>query len=181
MEKSILFFLSIALAIAIIPSDACMNISSMDIAGSCHQASTSTRMYDLCMKTMNGVKDNSEILTYAVTAASVAARSFEFTVAMGDNLINNPSTPGEMKAAYEVCMRRYSKARKLVDGVVGELQGCFFDHVEDECMDAIVAIDDCATAVMLVNSSGAATPFHTIVLDNRDRAVLALRLINLFH
>ncbi|KAJ1273783.1 hypothetical protein BS78_05G010900 [Paspalum vaginatum] len=168
-------FLALATIIAMPGVDACTNIPSMDIISACHQASTSPRMYDLCTRTLSGVaRDNGEVLTYALAAATAAARSFESTAAaVADNV------SGEMKAACEECESRYGAARKLVGRVVGSLEGCFFDDVEAECVDAVAAVDDCATAVMLVNP-GVATPLHGMVLDDRDRTVLVLRLISLF-
>ncbi|KAL6659468.1 hypothetical protein ACP70R_003508 [Stipagrostis hirtigluma subsp. patula] len=181
MNKSALFVLAACLAAALLfvfaagDHVACPGVPTESVDAACHGASTSSAMYDLCMRVLSTSPPTAEITAYAFVAAATAAESFASTVVAGDQMSRNGSLTGDLSDAWDkYCRGKYDMAYGVTGGAMAQLRRCDFLDLRQEYMDAIVAIEECTAK--LLPAGGISTPLYGMVVGDRDRAVLAFRL-----
>uniref|UniRef100_A0ACD5UR78 Uncharacterized protein n=1 Tax=Avena sativa TaxID=4498 RepID=A0ACD5UR78_AVESA len=175
--KSVAIIL-VVLALSVAPgNNACEGEPSMTIAAACQKASTGqAAMLELCMKTLHATHENREIGAYAYFAGTIALASCETTERSGKQLLQKPSLPEELRAAYNHCMDKYGIAQKKNYDLLSALYVCWYPHFKQDCNDATAAIDDCAHKLQPIDSS---SPFYKMVLADRDRIALTCSLAGL--
>uniref|UniRef100_A0ACD5UT00 Uncharacterized protein n=1 Tax=Avena sativa TaxID=4498 RepID=A0ACD5UT00_AVESA len=176
--KSVAIIL-VVLVLSVAPgSNACQRDPSMTIAAACEKVSTGqAAMSELCMKTLHAAAhENSAVSEYAYFAGTVALESCETTERSGKQLLQNPSLPKELRAAYNHCVDKYDIAQKKISDLLSALYVCWYPHFKQDCNDAAAAIDDCAHKLQPIDSS---SPFYKMVLADRDRTALACSLAGL--
>ncbi|KAF7014017.1 hypothetical protein CFC21_028049 [Triticum aestivum] len=154
-------------------SSACPRDPLMTIAAACHQVSTGQPLLELCMKTLHAAFENSEVTEYANIAAGTAQYSCQETQRIGKNLLQNPSLPKELRAAYDHCIGKYDMVKNKIGAIDNAVRTCWFATFKQDCVDVAAAIDDCAHNLQPVGSS---SPLYKMVLTDRDLSTLSCSL-----
>ncbi|KAF0901194.1 hypothetical protein E2562_038317 [Oryza meyeriana var. granulata] len=162
-------------ALLLTGSDACDGAPWMSAVAACQQASTGGVLYQLCVRMLGTSPEAKEVTGYVVTAMNTNRELFAITEGAADKVRQDPSASEEMKTACGICMGKYDKSEVLMFGVKEHLRSCELTmDIRMDLATAAAAVDDCAT--LLLRAGGDQTPLHRMVLLDRDRAVLALRL-----
>ncbi|KAL6838199.1 hypothetical protein ACP4OV_031981 [Aristida adscensionis] len=152
----------------------CSGVWTVAVDKACYEASTGAAMYDLCMSILKSSPANSEQSAYALRAASAATDSSKYTLASGEEMSRNSTITGEVRNAWGGCNPLYDAAIDALAGAEEQLRQCAFGGLGQRYMDALSPIEDCTTRMLSVG--GQTTPLYSMIIGDRDRAVLAFRL-----
>uniref|UniRef100_A0A0E0EHR2 Pectinesterase inhibitor domain-containing protein n=1 Tax=Oryza meridionalis TaxID=40149 RepID=A0A0E0EHR2_9ORYZ len=157
-------------------ADACSDwdVPSMSAAAACQNASTARAMSQICADEVGTVTaPDQEANVFVLAAVNAAARSYEATVGYLWPLVTDPSAPGAARARGGAGLR----AQQQMGAAAGHLYGCELAELVRDVPAAVVAVDDCATALLQV--FGVNSAWYRTVIGDRDRSMLALRLTGL--
>ncbi|XBI52579.1 hypothetical protein VPH35_034932 [Triticum aestivum] len=152
-----IYVLALSLTTTTLPftcSRACPRDPLMTIAAACPQVSTGQPLLELCMKTLHAAFENK-------------------TQRIGKNLLQNPSLPKELRAAYDHCIGKYDMVKNKIGAIDNAVRTCWFATFKQDCVDVAAAIDDCAHNLQPVGSS---SPLYKMVLADRDLSALSCSL-----
>ncbi|KAF0901199.1 hypothetical protein E2562_038322 [Oryza meyeriana var. granulata] len=155
--------------------EACENVPSMSMDDACLKASTSQPLLRLCHGELLNAPESGELTVYAVIGAKMAQWSYEASSQAAARLLENPSLPGDERAAYEACARRYASARSLVMDVQTQLLGCSYGSPKQELIDARVHVEACGGELWRFTAS----PLYAMNADDQLKATLAYELTGL--
>uniref|UniRef100_A0A0E0AQQ0 Pectinesterase inhibitor domain-containing protein n=1 Tax=Oryza glumipatula TaxID=40148 RepID=A0A0E0AQQ0_9ORYZ len=158
-------------------ADACedYDVPMMSAAAACQRASTGRAMSQICADEVGTATAPDQEVTDFVFAAR-RARSCGATARAVRDMARDPSTPPGAREAGRACDGRYGEAMARLADAVGHLNGCQLVELSADAPAAIAAVDDCTTALLPVVGF---SPLYNRVIGDRDRCVLALRLISI--
>nr|CAB3482107.1 unnamed protein product [Digitaria exilis] len=178
MEKAILILVILTASMAttslFVTANACAGVPSMPIDAACRAASTSQAMYDLCTSILQSSPPNSDLATYAVSAAGAAALSCDSAADASVRMLQDGSVSGDMRDACSACVDDYHAAHQGIAGAADQLGQCAFQNVRQGYMDALSSIEDCTAK--LVAAGGTTTTLYAMAVGVRDRTAIALPL-----
>uniref|UniRef100_A0A0E0LR45 Pectinesterase inhibitor domain-containing protein n=1 Tax=Oryza punctata TaxID=4537 RepID=A0A0E0LR45_ORYPU len=181
MEKScctIFAVLSLSLTAAVLlaggGADACgdYDVPSMSAAAACQKASTGRAMSQICADEVGtATSPDEEVTAFVLAAVNAAAKSCDATVHAVRDVVQDPSTPLEVREAGQACDGRYDEAMARLADAVGHLNGCQLAELSADAPAAVAAVDDCTTALLPVVGF---SPLYNKVVGDRDRITVSL-------
>lgn len=155
-------------------SNSCPRDPVLTVAAACQRVSTGQPMLELSVKTVHAANSNAgAVCYYAYIGAAEAMQSSSDTERAGRQLLQNPSLPKELRAAYSHCIDRYGVAKKKINLIGQALYNCGFPTFKQNCTDAAAAIDDCARKLQAVDPS---LPLYKLALTDRDLTTITCSL-----
>lgn len=181
MEKTIfaVLWLSLLLLAGGGGADACedYDVPMMSAAVAFERASTGRAMSEMCADEVGtATAPDQEVTDFVFAAVSAAARSCGATARAVRDMARDPSTPPGAREAGRACDGRYGEAMARLADAVGHLNGCQLVELSADAPAASAAVDDRTTALLPVVGF---SPLYNRVIGDRDRCVLALRLISI--
>ncbi|KAF0901004.1 hypothetical protein E2562_037419 [Oryza meyeriana var. granulata] len=181
MEKAAVFAvlsLSVSTATLLLAGgiDACgdYDVPSMSAVAACQK--TGRAMRPLCEATLGTTTAPEEVTVFVLAAANAAAQSCDTTVHAIRQLMQDPSTPEDVRSAGQICDGKYDEAHAQLAAAVGHLNSCSLAELIRDVPAAVVAVDDCTSALLPV---GGNSPLYNMVMGDRDRSMLTLRLTSI--
>uniref|UniRef100_A0A0E0LR44 Pectinesterase inhibitor domain-containing protein n=1 Tax=Oryza punctata TaxID=4537 RepID=A0A0E0LR44_ORYPU len=167
--------LSLTAAFLLTGGDACDGAPRMSAVDACKQASTADVMWQLCVRMLGTSPEPKEVTCYVFTAMNSNIEQYVISYEAADKVRQDASSSQQLSTACDTCMRNYDVAKMKMVYSRDRLRSCDLSaETRVDLLAAVVAVDDCAT--LLLRAGGDKTPLHRMVLLDRDRAVLLLRL-----
>jgi pectinesterase inhibitor-like protein len=157
---------------------ACAREPSMSIAVACNkttswQGDLSKAAFQLCMKTLQGAPERSTTTGYSIVAAKAAMESSVATQRTANKLSRDMKLPEILRTTYSSCVDMYDFARSGITAMADALKSCSPRGLERGLGGANAALNDCLQKLRLVEEGAERLPLHSVVLEDRDRIMLA--------
>uniref|UniRef100_A0A0D9X4A3 Uncharacterized protein n=1 Tax=Leersia perrieri TaxID=77586 RepID=A0A0D9X4A3_9ORYZ len=178
MEKATVFVMLLTAAvIAGVAAAGCddYDVPSMSPAAACQKASTGPSMAKLCNDRLGAASSpEQEVTAFVLAAANAASASYGATGELLMAASQDAAATKESRAAASTCVEKYGEAMDRVAAAVAHLNGCELAELVVDVLPAVVAVDDCGTALLSAGDQG--SPLYGMVMADRDRSMLVLRL-----
>ncbi|KAL5220772.1 hypothetical protein ABZP36_025485 [Zizania latifolia] len=169
----------VSLTVAAADDVGCPGAPSMSVEAACRKACGTQLMYDVCRDSLRDVPDPSashDVTGYALAAARGVLASEGATMDAAIQLLFNASLSGDEKSAYVECVESYTAAEEAIGNVLDDLPVCSFDGLAADYKNGLLDLENCRDRVIRLPAS----PLYAMVLVDRNKAVLAFFLGQLF-
>uniref|UniRef100_A0A0D9X4A4 Uncharacterized protein n=1 Tax=Leersia perrieri TaxID=77586 RepID=A0A0D9X4A4_9ORYZ len=125
------------------------NVPSLPPAAACQKAATAKPILDLCGAVVGtATSPAQEVTAFVIAAVNEAGTSYGNTARFFQVLIGDTSASPAVREAAKTCIGRYNDAVGQLNAAVGHLRGCQLAELTADIPPAIVAVDDCSTALL---------------------------------
>ncbi|BAT03794.1 Os08g0142300 [Oryza sativa Japonica Group] len=156
-------------------ADGCDGVPRMSAVDACKQASTAGVMWQLCVRELGASPEPEEVTGFVAAAMRANREAYGVSYDAAEKVRVDPSSPAGLATVSGYCEGKYDTAQELMTGWIDRLPGCDITaDIRVDLASAAAAVDECAT--LLLQNGGEHTTLYQMVLLDRDRAVLAVRL-----
>lgn len=148
MTTTLVLVMLVSLATLFVAGKACDKVQTRSRSEICHfQFAGVPEKYEVCKKALEKAPDTAQVTVFALMATRMAKLRFDTNAEKLERLAGNMSLPADDRAKYRHCVGHYAVARKHMEGVIKDLDGCKFEHIKQAYHDTDNALYKCQTAL----------------------------------